>query len=88
MRASHAARLVRRNDGLFGADTKRRDGRHRRVSGVVVVSGLRAWEEPAADVVLFDNPYAATSTPRNLIVETRRFGLAERTQDGIRLDWL
>jgi hypothetical protein len=82
------ARLVRRNDGPFGADTKRPVGRHRRVSGVVVVSALRVWEKPAADVALFDNPFAARSAPEDLMKTTRRFGPTEQTSDGIRLEWL
>lgn len=82
------AHPVRRNDGVFGADKERSEGRHRRVSGVVVVSGLRVWAEPAADVAVYDNPYAARSVPEDLITATRRFGPVERRPGSIRFDWL
>ena len=82
------ARLVRRNDGVFGADKERPEGRHRRVSGVVVLSSLRVWETPAADIAVYDNPYAARSVPEDLFKATRRFGPTERSPEGIRFDWL
>jgi hypothetical protein len=82
-----AGTLVRRNDGVFGADKERLEGRHRRVSGVMVVNGLRAWEANAADVALYDNPYAARTTPDDLVPATRRFGPVDSDHDIVRFDW-
>jgi hypothetical protein len=81
------ARLVRRHDGVFGADRERPDGRHRRVSSVAVYD-LRVWEEPPAEIVLYDNLFAARPLPNDFMNATRRFGATERGPDGIRVGWL
>lgn len=80
-------RLVRRNDGVFGADRERTEGRHRRVSGIAVFSGLRCWEREAADVAMYDNPYARRLAPDSLVQWTRRYGVAEETAAGVRFGW-
>lgn len=81
------AQLTRRNDGLFGADREHREGRHRRVSGVAVVNGLRPWQPRQVDLAFYDNPHAARPAPEDLISASRRFGPAGRTEVGVRFDW-
>lgn len=64
--------FVRRNDGLFGIDREHPDGRHRRVSAVAVVNCLHARQPAAADVAIFDNPYAARRWPDQTLPASRR----------------
>lgn len=78
---------IRRNDGLFGIDKARPAGRHRRISAVAVINGLRVWEPEAAEVGIFNNPYAARAWPDETFPASRRFGVVEVTDGRMRLDW-
>jgi hypothetical protein len=83
---SHQA--VRRGDGFFGVDATRAAGRrHRRVSGVAVVTGLQVWAPGEEDVALFHNPYAERAWPKYGLPATREFGPVTETSGTIRLDW-
>ncbi len=79
--------LVRRNDGVFGTDKERKDGRHRRVSGVAVINGLQVWRADDTDVAIYENPYAARETPGDLVPAKRRFGPVSSGADVVRFDW-
>lgn len=79
---------TRRNDGLFQLDSVRHEGRHQRVSAVAVISHLRLWETPPADVTLFDNPYAARPWATEAITVTRRFGPIATANGYMSFDWI
>ncbi|MGA9278889.1 hypothetical protein [Ilumatobacter sp.] len=73
--------VVRRNDGLFGADRERTTGRHRRISGVVTFRYFPGGPNPP-QVTLYENPFAHHAAPEVLIGETRRFGRAHDEDGG------
>lgn len=73
--------VVRRNDGLFGADRERTTGRHRRISGVVTFRYFPGGPYPP-QVTLYENPFAHHSAPEVLIGESRRFGRAPDEDEG------
>jgi hypothetical protein len=79
--------LTRRNDGVFGLDSEHPDGRQRRVSAVALVTGLRLWNRPPAEITGYENPYAADRLPHDLLPTSRRYGAID-VGDGRRaLDW-
>ena len=84
--ASH--QTVRQHDGLFGVDLARGVGRHRRVSAVAVVTGVRLWAPGAEDVAVLHNPYAERPWPRDWLPATREFGRLSATEEKIQLGWL
>jgi hypothetical protein len=57
---------------LFGVDKERPEGRHTRLSAVVVVADLRLWEPDAADVAVYDNPHATRRLPDSLLTGAPR----------------
>ena len=78
---------TRQNDGVFGADAQRPEGRHRRVSAVAVVNELRVWEPDAADVAVLHNPYAARRWQDRMLPARRRFGPIDNLGDRVRWGW-
>jgi hypothetical protein len=77
---------VRQQDGFFGVDREHRDGRRRAVSGVAVVAGSPYGPGPA-EVTLFHNPFASHVWPPGLLSVARSWGVVERSEGSMRLDW-
>ncbi len=65
---------TRQNDGLFGRDRERPEGRQRRLSAVAAISRLRVWEPNAARVYLLHNPHPRHEWPDDVLVADRRAG--------------
>lgn len=65
---------TRQNDGLFGADRARPEGRQRRLSAVAAISGLRVWEPKTATVYVLHNPHPVHEWPDDLLPADRRAG--------------
>jgi len=63
-------------------------GRHRRVSAVAVVTGLRLWVSGEEDVAVFHNPNAAKTWPTEWLPTTRAFGRVSATDEKFQFDWL
>lgn len=80
--------VVRRNDGLFGADSARPSGRHRRISAVGILRGGPLWEPERVDLAVYDNPYAATPAPKSLLAATRWFGALNPDADRSDFGWV
>ncbi|MEX0665517.1 MAG: hypothetical protein WD598_12220 [Acidimicrobiia bacterium] len=78
---------VRQTDGVFGLDRTTGVGRHRRVAGVVVVSGMRPWVPGGEDVAMFRNPFAEVPWPDGWLPLTREFGSVSETAEGVQLGW-
>jgi hypothetical protein len=79
--------LMRRNDGVFGLDRNQPQGRHSRLSGVALVTGMRPWNLAATDITVYQNPHAADPLPDRLLASSRRYG-AVAVGDGRRaLGW-
>ncbi|MBR7825784.1 hypothetical protein KDK95_05650 [Actinospica sp. MGRD01-02] len=57
----------RDNTGLFGIDSERPDGRYRRLSAVIALTGLPLWDTAAHDVALLPNPHATHPWPLDAI---------------------
>lgn len=79
--------LVRRNDGLFGRDEKRPEGRHRRVSAVAVIRNLTPCRPADIDVAVLHNPFAARPWPRHLLPHGREFGPVRERPEGTEFGW-
>jgi hypothetical protein len=79
---------VQRNDGLFGMDKGRPEGRHRRVSAVAVVRGLRVWEPDTADVAVLHNPHATRPWMDYALPASRRFGPVDTDGQSVKFDWI
>lgn len=78
--------LGRRNDGLFGPDLQRDKGRHKRLSAVGIISGLR-WKPESNELSIMHNPYASRPWPDYIIPNARNFGVIQSTGELMRLDW-
>lgn len=81
-----SGRPIRQNDGFFGIDKKRVDGRQRRVSAVATVQRDAISEPEDADVAIFHNPFPAKSWPQSALSGNREFGPVEEHEDLVRLD--
>lgn len=68
------AQLTRGNDGLFGRDRERPEGRHRRVSAVVTITRLNPWDESATGTVTAHNPYPLHTWPDEVLPTNERIG--------------
>jgi hypothetical protein len=75
---------TRRNDGLFGVDRERPQGRHRRVSAVATFSFV-PWNVDTAAVHIYDNPFAEHPWPDH-VLPARRYR-ATRSADRVVVDW-
>jgi hypothetical protein len=86
--ADDPARVIHRNNGLFGVDRTTPEGRHRRVSAVGILQDfyLRPLEKTRLSVL--HNPYAANLWPRDFLTATQHFLPVEETAAGRRLDWV
>jgi hypothetical protein len=76
--------LIRRNDGLFGIDRERPDGRHRRLSAVATFS-FAAWSVEAAVIHIYDNPFAERPWPDE-VLPARRYR-ATSSSGRVVVDW-
>lgn len=78
--------LTRRNDGVFGVDGAHPTGRQMRLSAVALISGLRVWTTPTAEITVYENPFAADLLPDDVLLTSRRYGAVD-VGDGRALDW-
>jgi hypothetical protein len=82
-------KLIRRNDGIFGWDSRRPEGRNRRVSGVAILRRLHPpWDPDQIDVAVLSNAWAARAWPSDHLRATRRFGEVGDDDRSTQLGWI
>jgi hypothetical protein len=72
----HSSRteFTRGNDGLFGRDRERPDGRHRRLSAAVTITNLNPWNQPGIATVTAHNPFPLHAWPDDLLPSREYIG--------------
>jgi hypothetical protein len=76
----------RMRDGIYGVDGSGR-AVNQRLSGVVVVNGLRVWRPFDADIALLRNPWASGAWPDGVLPISRQYGLMSRTSTNLQFGW-
>ena len=84
----YPGRIFRRNDGIFGVDKGRPEGRHRRLSAVAVIRKIFVWEPENISVAVLHNPYAGRPWPDDYLPATRRFGEVGSNESGTQFNWV
>lgn len=85
--AGTGGQLVRRNDGFFGADNVRPQGRQTRVSAVSIIRNMLPWRPEDADVATLLNPFAQRPWLTEVVPCTRIFGPVRKVDAGWQFGW-
>jgi hypothetical protein len=84
----NSGELRRANNGFFGRDQRRPEGRHAGVSSVFALHGWRPWQPENQRILRFDNPFTTVPFPDELLPADYRLGVVqEKDEQGLLLKW-
>ncbi|MEV4219104.1 hypothetical protein [Nonomuraea sp. NPDC049725] len=82
-------RSSRANDGFFGISQERPEGKNRRVSAIF--AGVFNWHHPSSPIsnaIRFDNPFALTTFPPDVIPVSYTFSRVEHEAGRSSMEWI
>lgn len=79
--------VERAKNGFFGLTKERPEGKRREISCLITTRGWVPWAPTAATLVRFDNPFAASEFPDDLLPAQYRLAKVE-IDHGVAMAWL